>query len=179
MKNTNSDEHYLIKDFLTVPVEYQNIKIDDLQKACRDILGTFNHSKITLTFIYNIGVYFTQEEMKSIDNDLKEAGLNPDDFTLETKINNHIKVPLGLINAEIKINPKGLTMSEFRDMIMMKRIKGFRVSKYSSLTTSQLKTLANKVLYFLEDRTKHQVNNWKEIMIQIEEVAKYKKYILN
>jgi len=173
-------ESFQLKHLLEVPVEYKNVRIVDLMDACKDGLGIFNHSKITYTFIFNqLGVYLTQEELKEIDKDLSLAGLDPDKISLRTKIENHIKVPLGLYNTEIKINSKGLTGSELRDMINMKKFKGYRACKYSVLTTSQLQTLRTKVLHVLEDRTIYQAKKWKEIMRQIEEVAKYKKYKLD
>ncbi len=177
--NLENPEEYFLQDFLQVPNEYKKVKIIDLQSACRDMLGAFDHSKITYTFIYKLGIYLTQEELKVIDNDLKEAGLDPDHYTLQAKIDNHIKTPLMITNEEIRINPKGLTEAEFRDMINMKHRKGYKMCKYSTLTTSQLHTLVNKVLYALEDRTKMQVKKWKELMSQIEEVAKYKGYQLS
>lgn len=170
---------YRLKDFEKVPSAYEHVTLNALEKACRDNLGAFDHSKITHSFIYKMGIYLSQSEAKEIDDDLRAVGLNPDKITLQEKINNHIKVPLGLSNIEIKINPKGLTKSEFRDMINMKHLKGYRMCKYSSLTTSQLQTLRNKVLYALEDRTNWQAKKWKEIMAQIEEVAKYKNYKLS
>lgn len=172
-------EDYMLKDFLQVPAEYKNTKIKKLQEACRDALGSFDHSKITYSFIYKLGIYLTQEELRSIDEDLKNAGLNPDDYTLQTKIDNHIKVPLNITDIEIKINPKGLTMDEFRDMINMKHLKGYKMCKYSALTTRQLQTLVSKVLYALEEKTKKQAKMWKTIMSQIEEVAKEKQIKLN
>ena len=179
LKTCDGKETYLLKDFVQVPVDYKNVKVNVLQEACRDALGSFDHSKITHTFIYKLGLYLTQEELRKIDNDLKEAGLNPDSYTLQTKITNHIKNPLNITEANININPRGLTEAEFVDMINMKHLKGYRMCKYSSLTTSQLTTLVNKVLYALEDRTKIQANKWKEIMSQIEEVAKYQHFKLS
>jgi hypothetical protein len=126
-----------------------------------------------------LGIFLTQEELKEIDDDIRAAGLNPDSYTLQSKINNHIKLPLNILNEELHVNPKGLSGVEFRDMINMKRLKGWKMCKYSSLSTSQLRTLRSKVLCALEDRTKWQAKKWKEIMGQIEEVAKYKHYKLS
>ncbi len=179
VNNCNVDEQCYLKEFLQVPSEYNYVKVKDLEDACRDSLGSFDHSKISFSFIYNLGIYLTQEELRSIDNDLKEHGLNPDSYTLQTKINNHIQVPLNIFNATIAINPKGLTMSEFRDMITMKHYKGYKMCKYSALTTNQLSTLCNKVLYALEDKIKWQAGKWKIIMAQIEEVAQFKHYKLS
>jgi hypothetical protein len=175
----DEDENYTLKDFVSVPAEYRNVKISALQLACRDALGSFDHSKITHSFIYKLGIFLTQEELKEIDDDIKAAGLNPDSYTLQSKIENHIKLPLSIMNAELHIDPKGLSGTEFRDMINMKRLKGWKMCKYSSLSTSQLRTLRSKVLSALEYRTKWQAKKWKEIMSQIEEVAKYKHYKLS
>lgn len=178
--NYNELETYRLKDFVQVPSEFSSVTIKSLMEACKDNLGIFNHSKITYCFIYtHLGLYLTQEELQYIDNDLLNAGLDPEKITLQAKIDNHIKLPLGLSNTEIKINPKGLTVSEFRDMVNMKKLKGYKTCKYSSLSSSQLQTLRNKVLYALEERTLWQAKKWKEIMAQIEEVAKYKHYKLS
>jgi len=179
MSEFEPDDSYTLKDFVSVPAEYRNVKITSLQLACRDALGSFDHSKITHSFIYNMGIFLTQEELKEIDDDLREAGLNPDSYTLQAKINNHIKLPLSVMNVELRVNPKGLSGTELQDMINLKRIRGWKMCKYSSLSTSQLRTLRSKVLCALEDRTKHQAKKWKEIMGQIEEVAKYKHFKLS
>lgn len=179
MSEFEPDDSYTLKDFVSVPAEYRNVKITSLQLACRDALGSFDHSKITHSFIYNMGIFLTQEELKEIDDDLRAAGLNPDSYTLQAKINNHIKLPLSVMNVELRVNPKGLSGTELQDMINLKRIRGWKMCKYSSLSTSQLRTLRSKVLCALEDRTKHQAKKWKEIMGQIEEVAKYKHFKLS
>lgn len=175
----NPDEEYTLKDLVQVPAEYRNVSLSSLQLACKDALGSFDHSKITYTFLYNLGIFLTQEELNAIDNDLRLQGLNPDNYTLQTKIKNHIKFPLNLLDIDIKINPTGLSGTEFKDMINMKHLKGYRMCKYSVLSTAQLRTLRSKVLFHLEDRTKLQVKKWKEIMSQIEEVAKYKRFKLS
>lgn len=178
--NYDDNEKYQLKHILEVPASFGNVFVKDLMDACKDALGIFNHSKITYSFIYSqLGVYLTQEELKEIDKDLTIAGLDPEKITLQAKIENHVKLPLGLMNTEVKINPKGLTGSELRDLVNMKKYKGFRACKYSELTTSQLQTLRSKVLFSLETRTKLQAKKWKEIMYQIEEVAKYKHFTLN
>jgi len=177
-KSFQADDKTMLKEFLEIPAEYRNVRVNTLETACRDALGAFDHSKISLSFIYNLGLYLTQEELNSIDDDIKSVGQNPDDFTLQMKINRHVKIPLGIHEADIKINPKGLTLAEFKDMINMKHSKGYRMVKYSNLSTSQLVTLSTKVLYALEEKVKFQIKGWKERMSQIEEVAKVKGYKL-
>lgn len=174
-KDYNPEIKYTMQNFTQeIPEEYKKTSLSAVIDACKDNLGLFDHSKITYTFIYQLGLYLTQEELKEIDDDLKKAGIDPKDITLQEKIDNHIKVPLGLSNVEIKINPRGLTKSEFRDMINMKHLKGYKSCKYSALTTSQLQTLSNKVLKVLKYRTMKQAEKWQELMVQIEEVADYK-----
>ena len=173
-------DNYRLKDFVEVPAEYQGVLIELLMKACRDGLGNLDHSKITKTFIYDrLGLYLTTDELYEIDKDLEEHGIDPNKVALTTKIENHIKFPLGLSGIEIKINPKGLTGEEFKDMVNLKKLKGYKYCKYSALTSNQLKTLRYKVLFELEERTLYQIKTWKTIMQQIEEVAKYKRYKLS
>lgn len=151
--------------------KFYSVNVNSLMKACRDALGAFDHSKITLTFLYNNGVYFTQEESMELDR-----------YTLRNSLAEKVdilKLQLGLPETtDVHVNPKGLTEKEFRDMIHMKKLKGFRSCKYSDLTTSQLETLRNKVLYALEEKVAYQAMTWKELMRQIEEVAKFKNYTL-
>lgn len=173
------DENFTLKDVMEVPAEYQAVKLKYLKLACRDSLGVLDHSKITIAFICRLGLYLKQEELAAIDNDLREQGLNPSKFTLQQKIDNHIKIPLNIYNNDLRINPEGLTESELRDMINMKHYKGRWSCKYSSLSTAQLATLLHKVLYALEERTRYQADKWGVIMKQIEEVATYKNFKLN
>jgi hypothetical protein len=173
-------ENYRLQDFVEVPAEYQGVSIELLMKACRDGLGNLDHSKITKTFIYDrLGLYLTTDELYAIDKDLEDHGMDPNKITLAAKIENHVKFPLGLSGVEIKINPKGLTGEEFKDMVNLKKLKGYKYCKYSALTSNQLKTLRYKVLFELEERTLYQIKTWKTIMQQIEEVAKYKHYKLS
>jgi hypothetical protein len=50
--------------------------------------------------------------------------------------------------------------------------------KYSELTTIQLETLKNKILFVLEESVIFQINEWKKRMAQIEEVAESKQFRL-
>ena len=177
--NYSAQDNYRLKDILQVPSEYQGVLLEELIKACKDTLGAFNHSKITRTFIYDyMGIYLTSEELKDIDNDLRNNGLDPSKISFQTKIDNHIKFPLGLQNINVKINPNGLNGKEFTDMINLKKLKGYKYCKYSALSDSQLHTLRLKVLHTLEARVANQARRWSNLMNQIEEVAKYKHYTL-
>lgn len=174
------NDNLKLGDFVQVPIELKNVTINAITKACMDTLGSFNHSKITKSFICEkLGVYFTQSELKKIDRDLSDNGINPNKISIKSKINNHVLFPLGLVGVTVNINPKGLNQKEFEDMINMKKYKGFKTCKYSELSSSQLHTLHSKVLYLLEERTLFQAQGWKDLMEQIEEVAEYKGFKLD
>ena len=173
------DDNYYLGDVMSVPSEYSKVKLKYLKEACKDALGLFDHSKITQSFLCDMGVYLSQKELKEIDSDLVSYGLNPNKFTLLQKIENHIKVPLNLKeNQSLRINPKGLNATEFRDMINMKHYKGPNTCRYSDLSTGQLKTLLTKVLYALEAKVQYHIKTWGQLMSQIEEVAEYKHFKL-
>lgn len=162
---------YRLQDFILVPQEYKGITIDSLTKACKNELGYINLSKITFAFIFRQGIYFTEEELKEMykytfSNSLKEK------FDI-------LKYQLGLKDdVVLKANPNGLTEQQFRDMIHVKKHSGYNRCKYSELTTSQLKTLRERILHDLEEEVMFQVNTWTILMKEIKEVANYKKYTI-
>jgi len=171
--NYDPNEDYTLGDIKwEIPTDFKEVRINLLVNACKDSLGNLDHSKITYNFLYKLGIYFTQDELK----ELEEWGGNHGSLKLKIE---DLKLQLGIENADIRPNPLGLTAQELRDMIHLKKLKGFRTCKYSQLTTSQLETLRNKVLYSLENLVLDQVKTWKTIMSQIEEVAKHQGFKLN
>lgn len=165
--NFDFSERYTLGDLVEVPTDLKDVPVDLVMKACKDLLGNLDHSKITYNFLYKLGIYFTQAELRELEDWGGTKG------TLKSKIED-LKLQLGIENAEIHPNPFGLAAEQLRDMIHMKRLKGFKTCKYSQLTTSQLETLRKKVLYSLEELVLAQTLTWKKIMSQIEEVAAYK-----
>lgn len=170
--NEPHKDKFCLGDLVQVPSYIKSVSVEDLILACRDALPIFDHSKITFSFIYSMGIYFTEKE-------LQELKIHISSTSLKDKIV-EIKHQLGLYDDKvININPSGLSESQFRDMIRMKKGNNFRKCKYSDLSTSQLNTLRNKVLFTLEDKIMKQIEIWKTLMGQIEEVAEYKKYKLS
>ena len=160
-----------LQDFVKVHPDYRGVSIDALIKACRDSLGFIDLSKISFSFIYRLGIYFTPDELKEMNNYTCGNGLQ-EKFEV-------LKYQLGLKDEVVlKANPNGLTEQQFRDMIHLKKQKGFTKCKYSELTTGQLETLRKKVLYDLEDEVLYQVNVWTTLMKHIKEVAESKHYII-
>jgi hypothetical protein len=145
--------------------EFRKLPLDLIMDGCLDRLGRMNKQHITLTFILKQGVWFTTIESK----DLTEIDEN-------NKTKNKldvVKERLGLRpDTDIFITPKGLTYSQLRAMINLTS------KKYTELTTEQLQTLRNRILFALEDQVKLHILQWERRMKQLHEVAHCKSYTI-
>lgn len=74
--------------------------------------------------------------------------------------------------ANLYMTPKGLSFTQLRAMVNLKS------KKYSELTTSQLETLRNRILFSLEDEVKFHINQWETRKNQIKKVCEAKGYTL-
>lgn len=152
-----------LKDIYSgIPADFSNVNIEIFLKACKELLGKFNRSHITQTFIINMGIWFAPDEIKTFEVVERLT-------TMEERINT-IKERLNLnSNIKIPIKSTGLNYTQFRSMINLRSNK-----KYTELTTVQLETLRDKVLFLLEENVHHHINQWETLMSQIEEVCNYK-----
>ena len=145
------------------PDEFKDIPISLVIEDCIDRLGYFNKQHITLSFIVKQGLWFTQQELK----DLTERN---EDGTIKDRIE-VVKERLGLKlkpNVNLYITPKGLTFGQLKAMLLL------RSKKYSELTTDQLKTLRNVILFALSDEVRFHINQWESRITQLKEVAEFK-----
>ena len=145
------------------PDEFKDIPISLVIEDCIDRLGYFNKQHITLSFIVKQGLWFTQQELK----DLTERN---EDGTIKDRIE-VVKERLGLKlkpNINFYITPKGLTFGQLKAMLLL------RSKKYSELTTDQLKTLRNVILFALSDEVRFHINQWESRISQLKEIAKFK-----
>lgn len=149
-----------------IPREFERISIESVISACLDGLGFFDNKHITFSFILNLGLYLTPEEMKEFTEKDKNG-----------KVRNRIEVVKERLNMNsnvyLKVKPSGLSFTELRAMI------GLKTKKYSELTTDQLVTLRNKVLFKLENEVKEHIEQWEERIRQLELAAKTKGFTLN
>ena len=77
-----------------------------------------------------------------------------------------VKERLNIKNTvRLTVKPTGLNYTELRAMVNL------RPKKYSELTTDQLITLRNKVLFRLENEVQYHASQWEERMRQIVMVA--------
>lgn len=145
--------------------EYKNIKIDMLFDACMDKLGKLDKKHITLAFIVEQGLWFEPSEM----TELLEYN---DDGTIKDRLE-VIKERLSLkYSTNLTIKPSGLSYKEFRAMVLLNKSK-----KYSELSSDQLKTLRNKILFRLEERVRKHIDFWSEKQNEITKVMQHKGYI--
>jgi hypothetical protein len=105
-----------------------------------------------------LGLWFTPQEKREFDEEVEQTGKTVSEI---------IKERCGLkANTKLRIIPKGLfNYKEFRAMITLKN------KKYSEMTTDQLLTLRNKVLFALEDEVEFHAKSWVEREKQILKVA--------
>lgn len=144
-----------------LPREFERISINDVLTACLNGLGWFDNKHITFSFILNMGIYLTPTELKEFDEKDKDGNTRS---KLEV-----IKERLGLKNTvRLTVKPSGLNYNELRAMISL------HPKNYSELTTDQLVTLRNKVLFRLENEVNYHISQWENRMSQIEKVAETK-----
>ena len=145
--------------FQELPDEFKQVPIDLVLDACIDRLGAFNKKHITRAFILRQGVWLTPAEAK----DLTEKDENNQIIDKLTVIRDRLNIK----DVErLSINSRGLNYTELRAMLSLRPNK-----KYADLTTVQLETLRNRILFVLEESVKNHIAAWEERMSQIEQVA--------
>ena len=145
--------------FQDLPDEFRQVPIDLVLDACIDRLGAFNKKHITRAFILRQGVWLTPAEAK----DLTEKDENNQIIDKLTVIRDRLNIK----DVErLSINSRGLNYTELRAMLSLRPNK-----KYADLTTVQLETLRNRILFVLEESVKNHISSWEERMSQIEQVA--------
>jgi len=166
-KEALKDYKPLIKDmFSGIPNEFSKVPLSVIIDACIDRLGTFNKKHITRTFILKQGIWLTSAESKELIEDNVDG--SPKD-RLEV-----IRERLNIKDIEkLYINSKGLNFTQMRAMMNIHPNK-----KYIDLTTMQLETLRNRILFSLEETVKRHILAWQTRMEQIETVVSFKGFRL-
>lgn len=140
------------------PTEYKSIPISVVIDGCMDTLGKFDKRHLTLTFILKQGVWLSSDELKKVDK--------TKDFDTLT----YVRQVLGLIGnpLDLRISPKGLSLSQMQSMVSL------RSKKYSELSILQLETLRNRVLFSLENEVRFHIKQWENRKKQIKLVLQSK-----
>lgn len=148
-----------------LPREFEDITIGSVIKACLGQLGVFSTRHITTSFILSIGVFLTPKELQEC-NEYDENGKKISKLTV-------LKKKLGLKQSySINVKSGGLTLSQLRAMLNL------RTKNYSELSTEQLTTLRDKVLFHLEKGVLSHVDQWENKLKEIEKVAEVRNITL-
>lgn len=141
-----------------LPREFERLSIASVIDGCLDQLGIMDNKHITFSFILNLGVFLTPEEMKEFNEKDKDGNTRSKLEVIKERLN--IKP-----SVRLTVKPSGLNFTELRAMLNL------RPKKYSDLTTDQLVTLRNKVLFRLEQEVNFHIEQWEERIRQIQLVA--------
>ena len=142
-----------------LPREFERIPISDVIDGCLTQLGVFQNKHITFSFILNLGVCLTPQELNELN--VTDANGKP------RKKPEVLKEKLGINpKVQLSIKPSGLSYEELRAMLNLKP------ALYRDLTTNQLTVLRNKALFKLEEEVNYHISQWKEQIRRIELVAK-------
>jgi hypothetical protein len=154
--------------FQELPTTYQKIPIDVFLQACKDTLGKINTRYIKPSFLYDIGIWFTPQETKEFQQESQCMAM----VDIREYVKTLLKIPK---TVELPLRSTGLNYLQFRSIYNLAVHKN---KKYSDLTTVQLETLKDKVLFLLQDKIYKHINMWETLMSQIEEVCQMKNYKL-
>lgn len=147
------------------PDEFADIPISIVLEGCLDKLGKFNKQHLTLTFILKQGLWFTAQESKDLIEKNSKGEIRDKLEVAKERLN--LKTSISLY-----ITPKGLSYGQLRSMI------GLKSKKYSELTTGQLETLRNRILFSLEDDVRFHINQWETRKNQILQVCEARNITL-
>lgn len=148
-----------------LPVIFEKVTIDKLLNACFDKLDVLNTKMISSNFILSQGIWLTNDEKKELTEYDDEGNMR--------KWLDVAKERLFLPNIRLRIDQKGLSYSEFRALIQLGDSP-----KFSSLPTTTLKLLRDKIFLLLDNDLNYHINKWTNIKEQIEKVANYKNFTL-
>ncbi len=147
------------------PAEFARLPIELVLEGCLDKLGKFVKQHITPAFIFRQGLWFTQQESKELTEKTDKG-----EYREKAEV---AKERLGLKSTvNLYMTPKGLSFTQLRAMVNLKS------KKYSELTSIQLETLRNRILFSLEDEIKFHINQWETRKNQIKMVCDAKGYTL-
>ena len=148
--------------FTGIPNEFEHLSLDLIVVGCLDLLGAFNKKHITRTFILKQGIWLTPSEAKDL--------IMPEKSNIKDRLE-IIRDHLNLKEVErLYINSRGINYTQMRAMLTLKPNK-----KYTDLTSNQLETLRNRILFNLEEVVKNHIHSWERRMEEIEMVAEHNK----
>ena len=141
--------------------EFEKITIRSLMDACFDKLGVFNNKIINDKFLLYQGIWLTNQEKVDL-TEKDENGVMRDRKEVICERLNLKGDP-----KRLRFNQTGLSYTEFRSIVQIPPM-----SKISSLPSTTLTTLRDKVLLLLDNDLDHHINKWTRLLKNCMEVAK-------
>ena len=124
--------------FTNLDPQFNSITINDLFNACFDRLGVINRKIVTNQFIYSVGIWLTDEELRDLTEYDEDGKIKDRREIIKERL--FIESPVRL-----RINSEGFSYEELRSLIQMGDFP-----KVTSLPTIALKALRDKVLILLD-----------------------------
>lgn len=146
------------------PAEFGNITIENVINGCLDMLGQYSRKHLTLSFILNQGIWFSQSELEEMSKlRISDRVAYAEQYLdLRSKIKSNSDQPL------FRITPKGLSLAQMHAMVTL------HSKKYSELSDLQLETLRNRILFSLENEVRFHIKQWENRKKQIKLVLQSK-----
>lgn len=164
----SKNEGISIKDLVaedivgSCPAEFSSIPVELLLDGCMDTLGLFYRKHLTTTFLLKQGVWPTEAEREEFKGQrmtskfiLNQLGVSDDKKNYKT-------------NYKVRLNSKGLSFAQMKAMVSL------TTKKYSEMSTLQLETLRNRILWSLENDVKFHIKEWENRKAQIASVLESK-----
>lgn len=159
------DSDYVITIFTGVPTIFEKVTIDRLLSACFDKLDALNRKIISDKFIVSQGIWLTNEEKKELQEFVDGKQRDYMEVIKERLVLNN--------NLKLRIDRKGLSYNEFRSLVKLDQYP-----KISSLPTTTLKLLRDKILLLLDYDVEYHIAKWENLKSNIERVAEKKNFVL-
>lgn len=151
--------------FSNLPKEFETLTIGNLLNACLDCLEPINRRLISNEFIMSLGIWLTDDEKKDLTEFDNNGKLRP---WLQV-----MKERLFIDGGFFRVVPTGLSYNELRSLLNLESR-----AKVSSVPSTTLKLLRDKVLLLLDNDLEYHINKWKDLKSKIENVAVYKGWEL-
>lgn len=159
------DSDYVTTIFTGVPTIFEKVTIDRLLSACFDKLDALNRKIISDKFIVSQGIWLTNEEKKELQEFVDGKQRDFMEVIKERLVLNN--------NLKLRIDRKGLSYNEFRSLVKLDQYP-----KISSLPTTTLKLLRDKILLLLDYDVEYHIAKWENLKSNIERVAEKKNFVL-
>lgn len=150
--------------FTNLDPQFNSITINDLFNACFDRLGVINRKIVTNQFIYSVGIWLTDEELRDLTEYDNDGKIKDRREIIKERL--FIASPVRL-----RINSEGFSYAELRSLIQMGDFP-----KVTSLPTIALKALRDKVLILLDADVDYHITKWTTLLNDIKRVAEYKNW---